>query len=526
GLINTSHGQAAVGWLVMEDILSVLILVLMPALSMTSGSFDWINLLITLLKAAAFILIMFFAGSRLIPWLLEHIAQTRSRELFILVVLAVTLGTAMGASELFGVSLALGAFMAGAIISQSRLSHQVGADVFAFREAFSVLFFVSIGMLVNPTFLWQNWAHILWLTVLVVAGKTLIVLIMGLFFPRPARTFLTVAIGLSQIGEFSFILGQSGLSLNLLDGNQYSLILATALISITLNPFMYKLLPILENGLKHLPGLWKKLESAKDFPEIVTDHLNQHVIVIGFGRVGKHLVDVLESLQIPILVAESDSERIALLYERNIQSLYGDASNLEILSHTHPEHARAVVITIANDEHAAMIVNALKEVAPEIPIIARATTEEGVKELSALGARYIVHPELEGGLEMVHHTLLTLGFPLRQVHEYAEAVRRDSYNTSITTHDEYRSLHDLLHATHGIEITWFSLPDHGTLIGQTLAEANIRQKTGASVVAIIRNGQLIANPKSNTSFEADDHIGIIGDENHVENARILILGDD
>ncbi len=181
-LLNTSHGQAAVGWLVMEDILSVLILVLMPALAARSGSFDWQNLSITLLKAAAFVAIMFFAGARLIPWLLERIVHTRSRELFILAILAITLGTAMGASELFGVSLALGAFVAGAIISQSHLSHQVGADVFAFREAFSVLFFVSVGMLVNPAFLWQNLGQVASLTLLVVVGKAIIVILLGFFF--------------------------------------------------------------------------------------------------------------------------------------------------------------------------------------------------------------------------------------------------------------------------------------------------------------------------------------------------------
>ncbi len=170
-LLNTSHGQAAVGWLIVEDILSVLILVLMPALVSGSNGFDWASLAITLIKAAAFVAIMFLVGVRLIPWLLERIAHTRSRELFILATLAITLGTAMGASELFGVSLALGAFVAGAIISQSHLSHQVGADVFAFREAFSVLFFVSVGMLVNPSFLWQNLGHVVSLTTLVILGK-------------------------------------------------------------------------------------------------------------------------------------------------------------------------------------------------------------------------------------------------------------------------------------------------------------------------------------------------------------------
>jgi CPA2 family monovalent cation:H+ antiporter-2 len=458
-LLNTSHGKAAIGWLVMEDILSVLILVLMPALISMSAGFDWQNLAITLLKAAAFIIIMFFAGARLIPWLLEHIAKMRSRELFILVILAVTLGTAMGASQIFGVSLALGAFMAGAIISQSHLSHQVGADVFAFREAFSVLFFVSVGMLVNPAFLWQNIAAVLSLTLLIIFGKGVIVLLLGLLFPRPARTFLVVAVGLSQIGEFSFILGQGGLSLGLLNDNQYSLILAGSLISITLNPFMYKLLPKLEQLLQKAPRFWQRLEANRPI-EMVSEGLKDHVVIIGYGRVGKHLVDVLESLKIPLLVIESDVERIDVLNQRQIPTLYGDAGNSEVVTHAALDTARALVSTIPDEPTATLVVTAIRELNPNLPIIVRAATEDGVYHLAELGANHVVHPELEGGLELVHHTLLRLGYPLREVHLYAEAVRRDRYNTLISTQDEHRSLHDLLMASDSIELTWIQLDNN------------------------------------------------------------------
>ncbi len=520
-LLNTSHGQAAVGWLVMEDILSVAILVLMPIMSENGSSFDWKNLAITLLKAAAFVVIMFFAGARIIPWLLERIAHTRSRELFILAILAITLGTAMGASELFGVSLALGAFVAGAIISQSHLSHQVGADVFAFREAFSVLFFVSIGMLVNPLFLWQNVGQVTALTALVVIGKTIIVILLGLFFPRPAKTFLVIAIGLSQIGEFSFILGQAGLSLNLLNLNQYSLILAAALVSITLNPFMYRLLPLLEKSLRKSPGFWRKLESSPMIPEITDEQLQDHVVLIGYGRVGKHLVNVLDSLEIPILVIESDAEQRDYLNQRKIPTIYGDAGNSEVIVHAHLEKARALVITVSDETTSPLIVMAARDINPTLPIIARASTEKGVRYLSKVGANHIVHLELEGGLELVHHTLLSLGFPLREVHEFAEAVRRDNYDVDITSDEEHETLHHLLHAFEGIEISWMELGETSQLIGKSLAEANIRSTTGASVVALIRAKQLTANPKSMTIFEPGDRIGVIGEEDQIESARNL-----
>jgi len=521
-LLNTSHGQTAVGWLVMEDILSVLILILMPTLAGGSGTFDWQNLGITLLKATAFVAIMFLVGVRLLPWILERIARTRSRELFILAILAITLGTAMGASEFFGVSLALGAFVAGAIISQSHLSHQVGADVFAFREAFSVLFFVSVGMLVNPSFLWQNLGQVVSLTLLVVVGKAVIVILLGLFFPRPAKTFLVVAVGLSQIGEFSFILGQGGLSLGYLDANQYSLILAAALISITVNPFMYKLLPVLERMIRQVPRFWKKLDASISLPEIKKGQLNKHVVIVGYGRVGKHLVDVLESLSIPLLVIEADAERIAALDRKKIPTLYGDAGNSEIIRHAYLEDASALVTTIPEETSAIMIVTAAKDLNPKLSIIARAATEKGVRYLANSGANHIVHPELEGGLELIHHTLLTLGFPLREVHQYAEAIRHDHYDFNITTNEEHRSLHDLLQALNGIEIIWMELSGTSSLVGQSLAEANIRSKTGASVIALVRNRQLSANPKSMTIFELGDRIGVIGDKDQIEAVESLI----
>lgn len=521
-LLNTSHGQAAVGWLVMEDILSVSILILMPLFATSADGFDWQTVGLTLLKAAAFIALMLFIGVRLFPWMIEKIAHTRSRELFLLAALAITLGSAIGASQLFGVSMALGAFIAGAIISQSRLSHQVGVDLFAFREAFSVLFFVSVGMLVNPLFLWENLGQVAALSLLIIVGKTVIVIMMGLVMPRPARTFLIIAIGLGQIGEFSFILGRSAVNLKMLGAEQYSLILAAALISIAVNPFMYKLLPVLETTLQRLPWFWKRFELHVPIPEIQEDQLVDHVVIIGFGRVGKHMVSVLESLSIPLLVIEADAERMAILNQRHIPTLYGDAGNSDVIVHAHLERARALVTTVPDESAAMMIVTAARDLNPDLQIIARAATEDGVRHMIELGADHVVHPELEGGLELMHHTLLSLGFPLSEVHHFAETVRRDRYDFDITTDAEHRSLHDLLLSMKGIEIVWMSIDAAGSLVGKSLAEANLRAHTGASVVALVRNGQLTANPKSMTVFEPGDRIGVIGEKEQIEVVQGLL----
>lgn len=522
-LLNTPHGQAAVGWLVMEDILSVAILVLMPSLAQSAQGFDWRALGMTLAKAAAFVAIVFFVGARLIPWLLESIARTRSRELFILATLAIALGTAMGASELFGVSLALGAFAAGAIVGRSHLSHQVGADVFAFREAFSVLFFVSVGMLVNPTFLWQQIAQVLALSILVIAGKLTIVILLGMIFPWAVRTILVIAVGLSQIGEFSFILGQGGLSLNLLNSDQYSLILAVALISITLNPFMYRLLPGLERLLQRTPIFRARSGPKQPLPEIDEQRLVDHVVIVGYGRVGKHLVDVLMSLKISMLVLESEVERVDALNAAGIATLFGDAANSELIVHAHLAQARALIVTVPDESAAITIVASARKLNPGLPIIVRAGSEEGMRELASVGANHIVHPELEGGLELVHHALLQLGFPLPQVHQYLESVRHDRYDMNINSSEEHRSLHDLLTATDGIEIAWLRLPDDSPLVGTTLLEANVRSRTGASVVALLRDRQVTANPKSSTVFRAGDLVGLIGEMEQVLHARSWLV---
>ncbi|NMB67249.1 MAG: sodium:proton exchanger [Chloroflexi bacterium] len=524
-LLNTPHGQAAMGWLVMEDILSVLILVLMPALaSSTNGGFNLTALLLTLLKAAAFGLIMFFIGARVIPWTLDRIAHTRSRELFILAILAITLGVAVGAAELFGVSLALGAFVAGALVSQSHLSHQVGADILPFRESFSSLFFVSVGMLVNPVFLWNNLGQVLGLTLMVVIGKAMIVMLLGLLIPRRARTFLVIAVGLSQIGEFSFILGQGGLNLGLLSADQYSLILAGALISITLNPLLYKLLPTIEKTLQKWPWFWNRLDHHKALPPVETHSLEGHVVIIGYGRIGKHMVDVLGTLGIPALVIEMDPDRIEELNARQVAALYGDAANSEVITHAGLNKARALVATLPEDDAAAMIITAARDINPALPVVARAGSQEGVRLLNQIGAGHIVFPELEGGLEMVLQLLLQLGYPLRKVYEYVESVRRDSYNTAVTSPAEYRSLRALLRAFDNVEIHWLALEEGCPLVGQTLETANLRAKTGASVVAMVRGEQLIANPKSHAVFEPGDRIGVIGEPEQIEHVQKIVCG--
>jgi K+:H+ antiporter len=522
GLLNTPHGQAAIGWVIVEDLATVLILVLMPTLVNTSDGFNWGQLGLTLLKAAGFVILVLFAGTRLIPWVLMRIAHTRSRELFILAILAIALGIALGAAELFGVSLALGAFVAGVVVNESPLSHQVGADVLPFREAFAVLFFVSIGMLVNPSYTFNNIGIILALTGLIVIGKALVTMLLGFLFPWSARTTLVLAAGLSQIGEFSFILGQEGMELGLLDRDQYSLILAGALLSITLNTPMFRLIYPLEKWLQSFPRVWKLLNLHGPAPVLIEESMKDHVVIVGYGRVGRHIVSLLGQMGIPHVVVDADAERIEELGRQGVPTLFGDAANSEVLTHAGLGRARALVVAGPDEDASELVVAAARDLAPELPIIARATTVEGTKRLAQMGAQDVIHPELEGGLEIVRHTLLQLGFPLQEIYQYTDAVRHDHYDLQINTEEEHRLLHDLLDAASSIEIKWFRLPVGNSLVGQTLADANLRSRTGASVVAILRDRQLMPNPKSITIFQPGDRIGLIGDKEEIESVEKLL----
>jgi CPA2 family monovalent cation:H+ antiporter-2 len=427
GLLNTIHGRVAVGWLIVEDIATVLILVVMEAFSPEAPGPVWVTAAITLGKSAVFVALILFVGARLVPWLLTRMAYTGSRELFILAVVVVALGTAFVAAELFGVSLALGAFLAGVMVSETTVSYQVGADVLPFREIFAVLFFVSVGMLVNPLYLVDHAGLVVVTTLLIVVAKPIIAASIGFLFPYPAHTALVVAAGLAQIGEFSFLLGSAALRLNLIEQDQYSLILAGAVLSILFNPIVFRGLPHVESFLQQFPSLWQRIDRQGPARAPSVQHLKGHVVVVGYGRVGHHIVHVLEYLGIPRLIVDARASRVAGLDASGIPTLFGDAANSEVLNHTGLEHARALVVTLPDEAAAEVVVATARRIAPELPIIARASTREGVTRLAKLGATDVIHPELEGGLEIVRHTLSRLQVPPDQVQQFSEIVRRDHY---------------------------------------------------------------------------------------------------
>ena len=424
GALETPHGRVAVGWLVLEDLATVGILVLLPSVLSPDRSGGSVVAVLAIAKAAMFIVLMLFIGKRAIPAALSAIAGTESRELFVLVALTLAVGTALASAEVFGVSLALGAFVAGIVVAESPYSHQVGADLLPFREAFAVLFFVSVGMLVNPAYLWHHWPQVAALTALIVGGKSLIAALLGFAFPYPVRTALIVAAGLSQIGEFSFIVGQAGLNLGVLDPTQYSLILASSIVSITLNPWMFRLVNPTERFLRRWPRLWARLNRHGPDLQRPEEQFTGHVVIVGCGRVGRHVAEVLGRIGVPRLVVEVDPSRTKRLQQLGIPVLFGDAANSEILNHTGLPRARSLVVTVSDDVSALMIVTAGRRLGPQLQIIVRASTWDGAGRLRAAGATAVIRPELEGGIAIVESTLLGLEFSSDEIQRHTDTVRQ------------------------------------------------------------------------------------------------------
>ena len=427
GLVSTAHGKVAIGWLVFEDLATIAILVLMPVLVSEGGGNPLLSVGWALLKTAVFVALMLLVGTRLLSWLLTQIAYTRSRELFILAVVAVALGVSFLAYEFFGVSLALGAFLAGVVVSESDVHHQVGAEVVPFRDFFAVLFFVSVGMLVNPAVVFANLDKVIVLALLVIVGKALITVLLGLVLPSSARTMLVVAAGLSQVGEFTFIVGSTGVYLGLLDNDQYGLILAAAVISIIFNPVMFGLIQPVEKALRRLPALWRRLERGGPTPEAFHETMADHVVIVGYGRVGRHIGSVLQRLGLPFLVVEQDMPLAVELQGEGINTMFGDAANSEILHHVSLDSARALVVTVPNETTTELIVGAARLLSADTPIIARAQTEDRLDDLVRLGATHVINPELEGGLEILRYTLLTLDYSSSQIQQFIDTIRSDTY---------------------------------------------------------------------------------------------------
>ncbi len=362
GMLNSVHGHAAVGWLIVEDIFTVLALVLLPAmaslLGQEGGSAASLPLALgmAVLKLAALWVLIIPLGGRVVPWLLSHAARTRSRELFVLSVMVLAFVIATGSAVVFGASVALGAFLAGMVVGKSSVSHQAASDMLPMRDAFAVLFFISVGMLFDPAFILAQPVLVLACLAVVLVGKPLVAWIVVIALGHPVRTALTVGMGLAQIGEFSFILAQQAVQLNLMPREGYSVLVACALISITLNPALFKTINAQEDLLRGLPRLWRLLnrragrqgQDANDRTRNLLEVLDgpARAIVIGYGPVGRGVARRLLDLNIQPVIIDLNVDTVDRLVAEGQPAVYGDGSRPDILKQAGIDQARFLLITL------------------------------------------------------------------------------------------------------------------------------------------------------------------------------------
>jgi CPA2 family monovalent cation:H+ antiporter-2 len=404
-LIESQRGQIAIGWLIVEDLVMVLTLVLLPAFSgmLESHHASPVELLtglaVTIGKVIAFMVLMMVVGRRLVPWILAKTASTGSRELFTLSVLALALGIAYGAVEFFDVSFALGAFFAGMVLNESELSQRAAHDTLPLRDAFAVLFFVSVGMLFDPMILVREPLTVIATLAIIVFGKSIAAFALVKMFGHSKRTALTISVSLAQIGEFAFILAGLGISLGLLSEHGRNLVLAGAILSIMFNPLLFTLL---EKYLAKTETIEdQSIEEAVEDEKQIPFDLCNHALLVGYGRVGSLLGEKLQAAGIPLVVIENSRPRVEALRDQGISTVLGNAANQEVMDLARLDCARWLLVTIPNGYEAGEIVASARTKRPNIEIIARAHYDDEVTYIMERGADRVVMGEREIANSMV-----------------------------------------------------------------------------------------------------------------------------
>ena len=420
GLLNSVNGKIAVGWLLVEDLVMVLALVLLPATAVLLGGVPiagsdtdaniWMTLALTLLKVAGFIAFMLIIGKRLVPFIMQIVARLGSRELFTLTVVAAAVSIAFGAYKVFGVSMALGAFFAGMVVKESDFSHRAEEETLPLREIFSILFFVSVGMLFDPRILFDQPMHVLAVVGIIMVGKTIAAMALVLFFRYPINTALTVGASLAQIGEFSFILATLGISLQLLSLEGQNLILAGALISITLNSFIFSAIEPVQNWIRERSRLARLLERSGDplamLPDDVSqDYLRDQVVIVGHGEVGRRITRTLMAQDIKVVIAEENRDIVESLRAKGIAAVSGHAREPSVLIQAHIQHARLLVLSPMDILDIHKIVDIAKTLNPQIQVLVCAESKEEAEVIRRDGIGEVYFAKEEMSKNMTNHIL-------------------------------------------------------------------------------------------------------------------------
>lgn len=525
--VDAPHGRAAVGILLFQDISIVFMLLTVPLL----GGEDIVSFtsIILSLGGSLLALVLVVVGAWfLLPKFLKQVTLLRSPEAFLLTVVLLCLGMSWITSQ-FGLSLALGAFIAGMVLADSDYSHQVTAEILPFRDVFNSVFFVSIGMLLSVTALYQNLVSVAVLVIALIIGKTLIVwgIIRLLGFPQ--RIAIMAALGLAQIGEFSFVLARAGQGANLLPDNDYQAFLAASIISMIATPFLIGFAPrigyfiqsILKDGTDH------DVENTEEDIHLTSSGgLQQHVIIVGYGLNGRNLARVLRSVGVPYVILELNAEVVRRAKVKGEKINFGDATRREVLLHAGIENAWAMVLAMSDAQAARRTVDQARRLSEKLHIIVRTRYVTEITELFELGANEVIPEEFETSIEIFSRVLHRYGFARNVIESQIERVRRQGYEMLRSTAIPQVKMEDMSVALDAASTETIKLHADSPVIGKNLGELDLRGKSGATVIAILNDGETKISPGAGYKLKADDTVVLLGSPEKIERAMTIIQPHD
>ncbi len=525
GQINSPHGRTSLGMLIFQDLIVVPMMLFTPMLSGKQTDVGG-ELFILAVKGIVIIAAVFLLAKYIMPYVLYQIAKTKSRELFLLSVLVICFAVAV-VTGLLGLSLALGAFLAGVIISESEYSHQAISNIIPFRVVFESFFFVSIGMLLDLDFLIQNIWMVLLLTFGTLILKTIITSIAGVSLKLAPRTIILTALSLCQVGEFAFILSKIGLSENIMTGDTYQYFLSVSIATMGITPFIFKFgQNITELFLKApLPGFVKDFISSENFkdPEIKQKKsYKNHLVVIGYGLNGQNVAKAARYALIPYVILDINADTVKKEREKGEEIYFGDGVNAEILNTVCVKAAKVVVIAISDPVATRRVVANVRMLSSSVQIVVRTRYVNEIEELRKIGANSVITEEFETSIEIFARVLSIYMIPANEVEKLINVIRADSYEMLRTMSPRAGFIESLDANLSEVNLSNLKVPAKCKIAGKTLSEVDMRKQFGVTLLAIKRDRELKHNPDGDTKLEENDILYIFGEPNQIINFKNYI----
>jgi CPA2 family monovalent cation:H+ antiporter-2 len=508
GEIDSPHGRMMVGILIFQDLCIVPLMMLIPVLS--GGLIDILDISIKMGKALLIIGIVLLSARWIVPVFLHQVVHTRSRELFLTTIILLCLGIALITSR-FGLSLALGAFMAGLIISESEYAHQAISDILPFKDSFMGLFFVSIGMLMNIEFVFNNVLKIASIILFIFGLKIITGTVSGVIIGATLRSSLYAGIGLAQIGEFSFVLAIAGKASGLITEDFYQIFLSSSVVTMILTPFIMQIAPIasdwtVSRGIFKKISKLQRISESESFPKRKHDH----VIIIGFGLNGRNLATVLREAEIPYVVLEMNSDTVKDMKKKGEPIYFGDGTSKEILHKLGIQKARLLVIAISDPASTRRIVSIARQENPDIYIIVRTRYLAEVDDLKKLGADEVIPEEFETSIEIFALVLHQFNFSHDVILDMIDKIRSNSYIPLRNVEFPRRQLFERNDLLPEIEIEWYKVSESSFLAEKSINELQVRKKTGVTIIAVRRGQEVFTNPEPDFRLKAEDTLLFTG----------------